>query len=88
MAYRKTWNVCVPLLPGDDEDVLLWLMRESAENKATQTLLKVIEFTDLGVVPLEDINPVGVRQLGPNYAGCTFRAFRVVAERDPHAQSV
>ena len=81
MAYRKTWNVCVPLLPGDDEDVLLWLMRESAENKAQQYLLKVIEFTDMGEVPPQDIAPLGIKQLGPNYAGCSFRAFRVVAER-------
>lgn len=86
MAYRKTWNFRVPVQPGDDEDVLLWLMRESAETTAASLLLKVVEFTDLGEVAEEDIDPRGVRQLGPNYYGCSFRAFRIVAERD--AQSV
>lgn len=84
MAYRKTWHVRVPVRPGDDEDVLLWLMRESAEQKAARFLLKVVEFDDLGEIPVEDIAPLGVKQLGPNYVGCTFRAFRIVAER-PHS---
>ena len=81
MAYRKTWDVCVPLLPGHDEDVLLWLMRESAETKARQHLLSVVEFEDLGDVPPEDINPIGVKQLGPGFAGCTFRARRKSTHR-------
>lgn len=85
MAYRKTWDVCVPLLPGHDEAVLVWLMRESAERKAAQLLLQVVEFDDLGEVPPEDINPVGVKQLGPGFNGCTFRAFHVAAERAPRA---
>ena len=85
MAYRKTWDVCVPLLPGHDESVLLWLMRESAERTAAQLLLQVVEFDDLGEVAPEDINPVGVKQLGPGFAGCTFRAFHVAAERVPRA---
>lgn len=82
MAYRKTWNVCLPLLPGDDEALLLWLLRESAENKAASYMLKVIEFTDLGVVPVADISPLGIKQLGPDYKDATFREFRVVAERE------
>lgn len=81
--YRKTWTVRVPVLPGDDEDLLLWLMRESAEKKAERFLLKVVEFEDLGEVPAEDIAPLGVKQLGPTYQGCSFRAFRIVAEREP-----
>lgn len=83
MAYRKTWTVRVPVRPGEDLDTLTWLMRESAENTAASYLLRVAEFTDLGEVPAEDIAPLGIRQLGPDYAGCSFRAFRVVAERDP-----
>jgi hypothetical protein len=83
MAYRKTWTVRVPVLPGTDEDVLLWLMRESAEWQAQSYLLKVIEFADLGEIPLEDVAPLGVKQLGPTYRDATFRAFRVVAEREP-----
>jgi hypothetical protein len=84
MAYRKTWTVRVPVMPGaDDEDTLLWLMRESAETTAAGYLLNVIEFTDLGEVPLEDIAPIGLKQLGPSFVGAKFRAFRVVAERPP-----
>lgn len=83
MAYRKTWTVRVPVLPGTDEDVLLWLMRESAEWQAQSYLLKVIEFEDLGEIPLEDIAPLGLKQLGPDFTDAVFRAFRVVAEREP-----
>ena len=81
MAYRETWNVCVPVLPGDDEDVLLWLMRESAEKKAERKSLRVSGFEDLGDVPSEDIAPLTIRQLGPAYRGCRFRSFRITAER-------
>lgn len=83
--YRKTWTVRVPVKPGDDEDLLLWLMRESAEQKAQRFLLKVVEFEDLGEVPLEDIAPVGIKALGATYQGCSFRAFRIVAERAARA---
>ena len=86
MAYRKTWNYRVPVLPGDDEALLLWLMRESAENAAARLSLRVTEFEDLGEVPEEDIAPIGVKQLGPAYFGCSFREFRIVAERErPHS---
>jgi len=81
MAYRKTWNLCLPLLPGDDEQIMLWLLRESAENKAASYMLKVVEFEDLGVVPRVDISPLGITQLGDGYKDATFREFRVVAER-------
>ena len=88
MAYRETWERTVPVLPGTDDDVLLWLLRESAEVKATGKFLKVIEFDDLGEIPRDDIPPVGLKQLGPEYAEATFRAFRIVAERDPDAAGV
>lgn len=81
--YRRTWTVRVPVLPGTDEDTLLWLMRESAERQAQSYLLNVVEFTDLGEIPLEDIAPLGIKQLGPQFADATFRAFRVVGEREP-----
>lgn len=83
MAYRKTWTVRVPVLPGDDEDVLLWLMRESAELTAQSYLLKVTEFDDRGEILREDIPPIGLKQLGPDYAEARFREFHIVAERDP-----
>jgi len=82
MAYRKEFTVRVPVLPGDDEGILLWLLRESAENYASGYMLKVVEFSDLGQVALEDVAPLGIKQLGPAYAGCRFREFRVVAERE------
>ena len=88
MAYRRTWNIRVPVLPGTDEAQLLWLMRESAENTAAGYLLKVTEFDDLGEVSRDDIAPLGLKQLGPEYNDATFRAFRVVAERDPNAAGV
>lgn len=88
MAYRRTWNIRIPVLPGTDEAQLLWLVRESAENTAQGYLLKVTEFEDLGEVPREDIAPLGLKQLGPTYNEATFRAFRVVAERDPDAARV
>lgn len=82
MAYKKTWTVRVPVLPCDDENIMLWLLRESAENTAASFLLKVVEFTDLGEVDPDDVAPLGIKQLGPAYDGCRFRAFRVVAERE------
>ena len=85
MAYQKTWTVRIPLLPGYDEAQLLWLVRESAETTAAGLFLKVTEVEDLGEIPREDIPPVGLKQLGPDYNDATFRAFRVVAERDPLA---
>jgi hypothetical protein len=88
MAYRRTWNIRVPVLPDTDEAQLLWLMRESAENTAAGYLLKVTEFEDLGEVHRDNIAPLGLKQLGPTFADATFRAFRVVAERDPDASGV
>jgi len=88
MAYRKVWEHTVPLLPGQDDDQLVWLMRESAENAAASYLLKVVEFEDLGEIPREDIPPIGLKQLGPEYKDAIFRAFRIVAERDPVASGV
>ena len=75
----------LPVLPDDDEGVLVWLLRESAEHTAHSYLLEVVEFDDLGEVPAEDIDPRGVKELGPAYAGCRFRAFRVAAERPADA---
>lgn len=83
--YRKSHEWNVPVLAGDDEDVLVWLIRESAEKWAAAYLLEVVEFTDLGEVAVEDIPPRGVKQLGEAYVGCRFRRFRVVAERPASA---
>lgn len=88
MAYRKTWEHTVAVLPGQDDDQLVWLMRESAEKAAAGYLLTVIEFTDLGTVLREDIRPVGLKQLGPDYKDAVFRRFRIVAERDPDAAGI
>lgn len=81
MAYQKSWTIRVPILPGDDTELMLWLMRESAEKVAESYLLKVIEFEDCGTVDPMDINPRGIKQLGPAYDGAEFHEFRVVAER-------
>jgi hypothetical protein len=51
-------------------------------------LLKVTEFEDLGEVHRDNIAPLGLKQLGPDYNEATFRAFRVVADRDPDASGV
>jgi hypothetical protein len=88
MAYRRTWNIRVPVLPDTDEAQLQWLMRESAEKTAAGYLLKVTEFEDLGEVHRDNIAPLGLKQLGPDYNEATFRAFRVVADRDPDASGV
>lgn len=82
MPYSRTWDIRVPIRVGDDEAVLLWLMRESAEQTAESFLLKVVEFRDLGDVPPADIDPRGIKTLGEAYAKCRFRAYRVVAERE------
>lgn len=81
MAYTKTWTLRIPVNDGDDEDLLVWLTRESAETTAAGLLLEVVEFDDLGWVDPEDIPPLGVKQLGEQYSGCRFRQFRVVARR-------
>jgi hypothetical protein len=82
VAYQKSWTVRVPVLPGDDTDLLLWLMRESAEKTAESYLLRVVEFEYRGTVDPLDIPPRGIKQLGPAYDGCEFREFHVVAERE------
>ena len=81
MAYQKVWTVRVPVNAGDDEAVLVWLMRESAERTAAGFLLEVIDFEDLGWVDPDDIPPLGLKQLGDTYQDCRFREFRVVAQR-------
>ncbi len=81
MVYSRTWNVRMPIRPGDDVATMLWLLRESAETTAESFLLKVVEFTDLGEVLPEDIDPRGVKALGEEYKDARFRAYRVVAER-------
>lgn len=82
MVYTKSWTIRVPMLPGDDAELMLWLMRESAEKVAESYLLKVTEFEDCGTVDPLDINPRGIKQLGPAYDGAEFHEFRVVAERE------
>ena len=81
MAYTRTWNVRVPIRPGDDVATMLWLLRESAEQTAESFLLKVTEFIDLGEVKPEDIDPRGVKALGEEYKDARFWAYRVIAER-------
>ena len=83
MAYQKRYRTIVPI-PKDqpaDDDVLVWLTRESFDRQAEADALTIIEFTDAGEVAAEDIPPKADKQLGKPAAEFVWRAFEGVAQR-------
>ena len=83
MAYQKRYRTVVPVPRGEvvDEPVLVWLTRESFDRKARADALVIVDFTDLGEVPPEDIPPKVDKQLGRPAADYVWRAFEGVGER-------
>lgn len=81
VAYQKTYRTVVPVDPDVNEDVLVWLTRESFDRKAEADSLHLITFTDLGDVAPEDIPPKADKQLGRPAKDFVWRAFEGVGER-------
>jgi hypothetical protein len=82
MPYQKRYRTVIPVLKGltlDQE--LVWLTRESFDRKAATDALVIVEFTDLGTVPAEDIPPKAEKQLGKPATEFVWRVFEGVGAR-------
>lgn len=62
MAYEVTKTAVVPVprtvLGTDEEQVLVWLARESFERVAAAEMLELVEWRDLGELPAEEVPPM------------------------------
>lgn len=83
MAYQKRYRTVVPVLPDQaaQNDLLVWLTRESFDRKAAADALAIVEFVDAGTMAPEDIPPKADKQLGRPAADFTWRVFEGVGER-------
>lgn len=59
MAYQKRYRRVIPMYPGvtPDEDVLLWLVRESFDRQAAADGLVLTEFGEVDNVDPADVPP-------------------------------
>ncbi|QIG61806.1 hypothetical protein SEA_JULIETTE_27 [Mycobacterium phage Juliette] len=80
MAYSKTYRTIVPVEPGTDFDLLLWLTRESFERKAEGDALTIVEFEHRTVSP-GDLPPKAAKQLGRPLTDFEWFEFTGVARR-------
>lgn len=80
MAYRKTYRTVIPVEPGTDRDVLLWLTRESFERKAEADALRIVEFSHRPVAA-DDLPPKAEKQLGRPLTDFEWFEFTGVGER-------
>jgi len=83
VAYEKRYRATYPI-PRDqpvDDQVVVWLTRESFDRTAAAECLTIVEFTDLGEIPPADIPPKIDKQLGRPATDFVWRAFEAVARR-------
>lgn len=82
MAYRKVFRTVIPVERGKpiDDDVLVWLTRESFELLAARKGLVLVEFTQSTLRP-SDIPPAVDKQIGRAAADFNWRVFEGVGER-------
>lgn len=74
MAFTRTYRTVVPVLPGDDIDLLRWLTRESFERKAKDDCLRMIDYAE-DMVSADDIPPKAAEQLGRPVTDYQWYAF-------------
>lgn len=83
MAYQKRYRTIVPVPRGEDVDqeLLVWLTRESFTRAAEADSLVVVNFIDGGEVAPDDIPPKAEKQLGKPAAEFVWRLFEGVGQR-------
>ncbi|ALF00456.1 minor tail protein [Mycobacterium phage BoostSeason] len=80
MAYTRTYSTIVPLEPGTDRELALWLARESFERKAEGDALVLVEFEHRDVDP-DDLPPKAEKQLGRPLTDFEFVEYTGVGRR-------
>lgn len=83
MAYEKRYRTIIPI-PMDqavDDQVTVWLTRESFDRSAAADCLTIVQFTDLGEMSSADIPPKVDKQLGRSATEYRWRHFEAVARR-------
>jgi len=83
VAYEKRYRTLIPI-PRDeavDDQVAIWLTRESFDRTAAADSLRIVDFTDLGELPAADIPPKVDKQLGRPAGDFIWRRFEAVARR-------
>lgn len=84
MAYEKRYRTIVPVPQADaaaQDDLLLWLTRESFDRAAEADLLAIVEFTDAGEMDPADVPPKMEKQLGRPATEFVWRIFEGVGRR-------
>lgn len=83
MAYQKRYRTIVPVPQNQtaQNDVLVWLTRESFDRAAAADALTLSEFNDLGEIEPTDIPPKVEKQLGKPATEFAWRVFEGVGER-------
>ena len=90
MAYQRELKTVVPVLAdehtAEDDEMLVWLTRESFEREAAAEYLVVTEFEDLGDMDPSEVSPQTEHEVLKRPAkDFRWRMFRGVATREPHA---
>lgn len=83
MAYQKRYRAVVPVPreQANQDDLLVWLTRESFDRQAAGDCLQLVEFTDRGELAPDDIPPLAEKQLGAPAADFVWRSFEGVGQR-------
>lgn len=83
MAYQKRYRAIVPIPrdEGADDQVAVWLTRESFDRAAAADSLRITAFTDLGELPATNIPPKVDKQLGRPAGEFIWRLFEAVGRR-------
>lgn len=84
MAYVKRYRAIVPVPQADaaaQNDLLLWLTRESFDRAATADVLTIIEFVDAGEMDPTGVPPKVEEQLGRPATEFVWRVFEGVGRR-------
>lgn len=89
MAYQREMRTVVPVLADqhtlEDDEVLVWLARESFEREANSEHLVLTEFEDLGEMDPSEVSPTTELEVLKRPAtDFKWRHFTGLAERAPH----
>lgn len=78
MPYERTYKSVLPIEHGTNLEVARWLARESFEKKATADCLEIVEYAERDV-PLNEIPPKAMQQLGRPLSDFTWHEFTALA---------
>ena len=83
MAYQKRYRATIPVPRNDavDDQLTVWLVRESFDRAAAADALVLADFRDLGELAIEDIPPKAEKQMGRPASDFVWRSFEGIGRR-------